>query len=237
MPIPQPPRQDVQCLHTHHNILEEDALCNQQHAGASSSRSWGWALARFLSLLELLLLSSCSCFSALMMLFMSSQQGLRLTYSSVRTVLPWGSILFCQKFISFAFSLSKPLSNFAYQNCLERVVLYSVPNSGTLRWTRWNIPAFAQSRLWSIRVKLPPEAIHTWPARAPIQNVQVPSSALWEVGTVPHLCQAISPELHTAEGNQQPSLSPTDRTVARSSVELTATFNYTSTMCKGFSVD
>lgn len=125
--------------------LKRMHICNQQHTGASSSRSWGWALARFLSLLELLLLSSCSCLSALMMLFISSQQGLRLTYSSVCTVLPRGSIFFCQKFTSFAFSLSKPLSNFAYQNCLERVVLSSVPRSGTLSWTRWNITAFAQS--------------------------------------------------------------------------------------------
>lgn len=87
---------------------------------------------------ELLLFSPCSWFSALMMLFMSSQ--LALTYSFVHTVLPRGSTL-------FVFSLPKPISNFAHQNCPERVVLSSVSKSGTLSWTSQNIAAFARSQL------------------------------------------------------------------------------------------
>lgn len=141
---------------------------------------------------ELLLLSSCSWFSALMMLFMSSQ--LALTYSSVHTVLPRGSTL-------FAFSLPKPISNFAHKNCPERVVLSSVSKSGTLSWTSQSIATFAQSQLWSIRgMKCYPQ-LHTHGLHRLLSRTCKPqNSALWKVETATRFWQAISAELRTAEG-------------------------------------
>lgn len=155
-------------------------------------RSWGWALARVPSLL------SCFCFHpavGFLLLWCSScPPSSQLTYSSVHIVLPRGSIL-------FAFSLPKPISNFAHQNCPERVVLSSVSKSGTLSWTSQNIAAFAQSQLWSIRgVKCYPQ-LHTHGLHRLLSRTCKPqNSALWEVETATRFWQAISAELHTAEG-------------------------------------